>query len=201
MNSKWVIVGLGNPGLKYSGTRHNVGFKVIDQLSKDYGISLQEKDVHVIGRGVIEGVRVVLMKPLTYMNRSGFAVKRIVRKSDIFTDKISSGLIVIQDDIDINIGSMKVKRNGTSGGHRGVESIIQELGTKDFIRVKVGVGRDEDMPVEEYVLTNFKTAEKKLMKDVILNAASAVAVIVTEGVDKAMNKYNRSIIQSDRNQP
>ncbi len=196
----WVIAGLGNPGNKYAGTRHNIGFNVIDRLSEEYNIRLEEKDMYVIGKGAIEGVDVILLKPLTFMNRSGLAVKKAVKKANIFPDKISNSLIVVHDDLDVDTGNMKIRKNGASGGHRGVESIIQELGAKDFIRVKVGIGRNKDIPVEEYVLTNFKPAEKNLIKDVIINTSYAVACIVTKGVDKAMNKYNRSAIQANKTQ-
>lgn len=200
MNSKWIITGLGNPGNKYEGTRHNIGFKVIDLISEKYNIRLEEKDIYIIGKGTIEGVDVILLKPLTFMNRSGLAVKKAVKKANILPDKLHSSLIVIHDDLDIDTGKMKIKRNGSSGGHKGVESIIQELSTKDFVRLRIGIGRDKDIPVEEYVLTNFRPAEKKLIKDVIINSVYAVATIVTEGIDKAMNKYNRTAINSDKTQ-
>jgi len=196
----WIIAGLGNPGSKYSGTRHNIGFRVIDRLSEEYNIRLEERDIYVIGRGAIGGVDVILLKPLTFMNRSGLAVKKILKKRNVSPDR----LIVVQDDLDIDTGAVKIRRNGSSGGHRGIESIIQELGTRDFVRVKVGIGRDKDVPVEEYVLRTFKPAEKNIVKDVIINTAYAVTVIVAEGVDKAMNKYNRSpkytITQADNTQ-
>ncbi len=196
----WIIAGLGNPGSKYSGTRHNIGFRVIDRLSEEYNIRLEERDIYVIGKGAIGGVDVILLKPLTFMNRSGLAVKKILKKRNVSPDR----LIVVQDDLDIDTGAVKIRRNGSSGGHRGIESIIQELGTRDFVRVKVGIGRDKDVPVEEYVLRTFKPAEKNIVKDVIINTAHAVTVIVAEGVDKAMNKYNRSpkytITQADNTQ-
>lgn len=196
----WIIAGLGNPGSKYSGTRHNIGFRVIDRLSEEYNIRLEERDIYVIGKGAIGGVDVILLKPLTFMNRSGLAVKKILKKRNVSPDR----LIVVQDDLDIDTGAVKIRRNGSSGGHRGIESIIQELGTRDFVRVKVGIGRDKDIPVEEYVLRTFKPAEKNIVKDVIINTAYAVTVIVAEGVDKAMNKYNRSpkytITQADNTQ-
>ncbi len=196
----WIIAGLGNPGSKYSGTRHNIGFRVIDRLSEEYNIRLEERDIYVIGRGAIGGVDVILLKPLTFMNKSGLAVKKILKKRNVSPDR----LIVVQDDLDIDTGAVKIRRNGSSGGHRGIESIIQELGTRDFVRVKVGIGRDKDVPVEEYVLRTFKPAEKNIVKDVIINTAHVVTVIVAEGVDKAMNKYNRSpkytITQADNTQ-
>jgi PTH1 family peptidyl-tRNA hydrolase len=198
----WVIAGLGNPGSKYSATRHNIGFKVIDRLSEEYNIPLQERDVYMIGKGAIEGVNVILLKPRTFMNRSGLAVKKILKKANISADNLMDRLIVVHDDIDIDAGAIKIRRGGSSGGHRGIESIIQELGTKDFVRIKVGIGRDKTVPVEEYVLQNFRLSEKNLIKDVIMFASRAVAAVVTEGIDKAMSKYNRSpkYAQADKTQ-
>lgn len=185
----WVIAGLGNPGTKYSGNRHNVGFKVVDGIAEEYDIPLEEKDIYIIGKGAVEGVDVILLKPLTFMNRSGLAVKKILRKKNLSPDN----LIVVQDDLDMDTGIIKIRKNGSSGGHRGIESVIQEIGTRDFIRVKVGIGRDEYIPVEKYVLMNFRPSEKIQAKDGIIKAAEAVASIAAEGVERAMNKYNRSV--------
>ena len=184
----WVIAGLGNPGTKYSGNRHNVGFKVIDRIAEEYDIPLEEKDIYIVGKGAVEGVDVILLKPLTFMNRSGLAVKKILKKKNLSPDN----LIVVQDDLDMDTGIIKIRKNGSSGGHRGIESVIQEIGTRDFIRVKVGIGRDNDIPVEKYVLMNFRPSEKIQAKDGIIRAAEAVASIAAEGVERAMNKYNRS---------
>lgn len=188
----WIVTGLGNPGLKYSKTRHNIGFMVIDRLSEEYGIPLEEKETCSIGRGTIAGQRVVLLKPLTFMNLSGAAVKKILKKSPIPHDLVALPLIVIHDDLDIAAGILKIRKNGSSGGHRGVESIIREIGTKEFIRVKLGIGRDETIPVDRYVLSTFTPPEKKLVKDAIIIAVDVVSIIIREGVDSAMNKFNRS---------
>ncbi|MFZ5996412.1 MAG: aminoacyl-tRNA hydrolase [Nitrospirota bacterium] len=188
----WIIVGLGNPGSRYAKTRHNVGFNVIDQLAEAYRITLNEKELYSIGKGAIEGQETVFLKPLTFMNRSGLAVKRVLKKYGIPTDNLSKTLIVVHDDLDLETGVIKIRKGGSSGGHKGIESIIQETGTKDFIRVKVGIGRDRDIPVERYVLSTFTTAEKNAIKDAIINASDAVSVIVAEGIDKAMNRFNRS---------
>ncbi|MDI6801964.1 MAG: aminoacyl-tRNA hydrolase [Thermodesulfovibrionales bacterium] len=185
----WVVAGLGNPGDKYSRTRHNIGFLVIDRLSEVYSIPLIEKDLYIIGKGAIEGSEAILLKPLTFMNRSGIAVSRILQKKGITPDR----LIIIHDDLDIDTGLIKIRRSGSSGGHKGIESIIQELGTKDFVRLKLGIGRGACVPVEKYVLSNFKPIEKSLIKDAIIKSADAVASIMTEGIDKAMNRYNRSV--------
>lgn len=184
----WIIAGLGNPGDKYSCTRHNVGFRVIDQLLKIYNIPLKGNNMY--GRGVIEGHEVILLKPLTFMNRSGFAVRDVLRRFNISTDKLLNTLIVIHDDVDLDIGIIRIRRNGASGGHRGIESVIQEIRTKDFVRIKVGIGRDKDVPVEEYVLSDFKSSEKNLIAYAIINSARAAIAIVTDGIEKAMNTYN-----------
>ncbi len=191
----WIIAGLGNPGSKYSVTRHNIGFRVINQLSEKYDIELEDRDIYSIGKGVVKGVDVILLKPLTFMNRSGLAVKKTLKKLNILSDNLMDKLIVVHDDLDIDTGLIKIRKGGSSGGHKGIESIIQEIGTKNFVRVKIGIGRDKDIAIEEYVLSNFKPSEKILIKDVIINAVNAIASIVIEGVDRAMNKYNRSKIQ------
>lgn len=191
----WIIAGLGNPGNKYSGTRHNIGFRVIDQLSEQYDIKLEDRDIYSIGKGAVKGADVFLLKPLTFMNKSGLAVKKTLKKLNILSDNLVDKLIVVHDDLDIDTGLIKIRKGGSSGGHKGIESIIQEIGTKDFVRVKIGIGRQKDIPAHEYVLCSFNLSEKNLIKDVIINTVNAVASIVTEGVDKAMNKYNRSKIQ------
>ncbi len=184
----WIIAGLGNPGSKYGKTRHNVGFAVIDKLSEQYGIVLEEKDSYCIGKGAVEGHQVVLLKPLTFMNRSGSAVSKVLKKYN----SLPGSLIVVHDDLDLGTGVIKLKKTGASGGHKGIESIIQVAGTRDFFRVKVGVGRDRDVPAEIYVLSNFRPFEKSIMKDAIIKAVDAVAAIVTVGIDRAMTRYNRA---------
>ncbi|NTU42132.1 MAG: aminoacyl-tRNA hydrolase [Nitrospirales bacterium] len=184
----WVIAGLGNPGRKYSRTRHNVGFMVVDMLSQEYGISLREGEKFSIGEGVVEGERVLLLKPLTYMNRSGLAVREVLKRDGIRPEQ----LIVIHDDLDMDTGVVKIRKDGSSGGQKGIASIIQELGAGSFVRIKIGIGRDRNVPVSDYVLSDFPSSEKLIIKDAIINAMNAVGVIVTEGVDMAMNRFNRS---------
>jgi len=190
-----IIVGLGNPGSKYAETRHNIGFKVIDRISEKYSIQLNEKDIYIIGKGVLEGIDVILLKPLTFMNKSGIAVHKVLRKSGMLTVNMSANysdkLIVVHDDLDLETGAIKIRKNSSSGGHKGIDSIILEIKTRDFIRLKLGIGRDRDMNVEEYVLSNFRPNEKNAAKNAIINAVDAVTVIVTQGVHKAMNTYNR----------
>ena len=182
----WLIVCLGNPGRKYARTRHNVGFMVADDIASRYGIELKTKESYMIGKGSVEANEVILMEPLTFMNRSGAAVKEIMRKYPLE----SENLIVVHDDLDMETGKLKIRKRGSSGGHRGVDSIIEGIGTREFIRVKIGIGREEDVPSEEYVLKNFGKDQISLIKAAIVRASDAVAVILRNGVDKAMNEFN-----------
>ena len=194
----WVIAGLGNPGEKYSATRHNIGFMVVDRLSEEYRVPFTVKDDYSLGKGAIDHVNVILLKPLTYMNLSGSAVRKILKKTNLLQDGEITNFIVIHDDLDLETGVVKIRRNGSSGGHRGIESIIQETGRRDFIRVKIGIGRDRKIPVEEYVLRRFRAAEKKMVEDGILQAVHAIETILTGGIEKAMNACNRTAKDSIR---
>jgi PTH1 family peptidyl-tRNA hydrolase len=182
----WLIAGLGNPGRKYSRTRHNIGFMVIEEVAGRHNIELKTKSEYNIGRGSIEGQQVVLLEPLLYMNRSGTVIWKFYKRLIIPEDK----LIVVHDDIDMEKGKIRIRERGSSGGHKGIESIIQDIGTREFIRVKIGIGRQEEMPAEEYVLRKFSRQELNIIKDTIQNAADAVQSILLEGVGKAMNKFN-----------
>lgn len=184
----WLVVGLGNPGVKYLNTRHNVGFKVLDLLCREEGVELSERDSYFVGKGPVGGDRVVFLKPLTFMNRSGTAVKKAIRKYNLTPET----LIVVHDDLDLPSGALKVRKSGSSGGHKGVESIIQEIGTRDFIRVKVGIGRESGIPVEQYVLGSFKPFERDLIRDAIIKSVEAVRSVLSDGADKAMNRFNRT---------
>jgi PTH1 family peptidyl-tRNA hydrolase len=186
-----IIAGLGNPGRKYARTRHNVGFMVIDALSGEWGIALEKKQAYCLGQGVIDGRDVVLLKPLTFMNRSGAAVLDVVRRAGLERERAGEALIVVHDDLDMDAGRVKIKRNGSSGGHRGIDSIIQSLGTKDFARVKIGIGRTVDAPAHEFVLSKFSLSEQDLVKDAIIKAVDAVTAIMTRGLGGAMNEFNR----------
>ena len=195
----FIIVGLGNPGNKYSRTRHNIGFRVIERLSKIYNIPLEEKETFVIGKWALEGTESVLLKPLTYMNRSGIAVKKILKKFYFPPDELAVKLLVIHDDLDLDTGKIKIRKDGSSGGHKGIESLIQETGTKNFLRIKIGIGRGPGIPVEQYVLSNFRPDDKNLIEDAIIKACDAVAVITTKGIEKAMNTFNRGAKQAPEN--
>jgi len=187
----WLIVGLGNPGRKYSGTRHNVGFIATEEVAGRHKTDLVEKrGRYRIGRGSIEGHEVLLAEPLLYMNMSGPVIKDLLGKFDIRPDN----LIVIHDDLDMETGKLRIRKTGSSGGHKGVESIIQSIGSKDFIRLKIGIGREEGIPAEEYVLRKFGRQEIQVIKESIQRAADAVEAIVSEGINKAMNRFNSILI-------
>lgn len=185
-----VIVGLGNPGRKYAKTRHNVGFMVVDELARKYGLTFKEKNDCYITDWRLENKDIIIIKPLTYMNLSGTAVKKIINKNIL--NNLPESLIVIHDDLDMPLGKMKIKKDGSSGGHKGVQSIIDSIGTKNFIRIKIGIGKDLHCDVSDYVLSKFTKEEQSVIKEKISQAVSSIVVIINEGVEQAMNIYNRS---------
>ncbi|MBF0607664.1 MAG: aminoacyl-tRNA hydrolase [Candidatus Magnetobacterium sp. LHC-1] len=179
----WVIAGLGNPGARYRHTRHNIGFMVIDKLAGRYAIKLKTRGVADSGTGVIEGREAMLIKPLTYMNLSGNALRDVMKYHHDTT-------VVVHDDIDMDTGRLKLRRGGSSGGHKGIQSIIDCTGLRDFMRVKLGVGRDHSVAVEEYVLSGFGRAEATVVEEVIQRAVDAIVCIIVEGLDACMNRFN-----------
>jgi len=182
----WLIAGLGNPGRKYERTRHNVGFMVIEEVACRNDIDLRDKKTLRIGRGSADGNDILLVEPLLYMNLSGHVIKDMLRKFSVEP----ANLIVIHDDLDMETGKLRIRKTGSSGGHKGIESIIEHTGSRDFLRVKIGIGREQWMPAEEYVLRKFRREELVVMKEAIQKAADVICSIITEGVDKAMNRYN-----------
>ena len=185
----FVIVGLGNPEKKYFHTRHNVGFDTIDALSDKYGIGLTEtKFKAVYGKGRIGTERVILVKPLTYMNLSGEAVAPICNyfKVDSKTD-----LIVISDDVELDVGKLRIRPKGSSGGHNGLKNIIAQLGHEEFTRVRIGVGKKpKEWDMVDWVLGHFEGEDAISIKEGIENACDAVVEIMESGTDSAMNKFN-----------
>ena len=194
-----LIVGLGNPGAKYKDTRHNIGFMAIDFLAKANSIKLNKKDFNSLwGEGNIAGKEVIIVKPQTYMNLSGEAIQAI---SDYFHIE-PKNILVVYDDIDLELGIVRIRPNGGSGGHRGMQSIIEHLGTNDFPRIRLGIGRPEEKEsksqrvkgsenIADYVLNSFDSGEKDILKEILNTAKDAVDAIVKDGIEKAMNKYNR----------
>lgn len=185
----FLIVGLGNPGNRYRFTRHNMGFMVLEKLALDYKIDLDHKSFDAFwGKGKIMGVEALLVAPQTYMNLSGIAVRQLNAffKTDI------RNLIVIHDDLDLSFGTVRLKVGGGNAGHKGLSSITNDLGSPDFMRVRLGIGRPPDKSrIESYVLENFKSEEElPLLQGVIDKAAGAVTEIVLSGIGKAMAKYH-----------
>lgn len=182
----WFLVGLGNPGSRYARTRHNVGFLVLEEFARGSGLEFKEKADYRICSGSMDDEKIVLIEPLTFMNRSGGVVRKIAEKFSIPPEKI----IVVHDDLDLETGRLKIRKRGSSGGHKGVESVIQNIGANNFIRIKIGIGRDEFSPVEDYVLSKFRKDELPLVREAVSNAVHVIRSVVAEGVDKAMNKFN-----------
>jgi len=184
----WIIVGLGNPGEPYRLTRHNAGFWVVDAFAQRQGIAWKPyKRRAEIGRGRVGGEDVLVMKPLTFMNRSGEAVAPIWRSFCGGDER----MIVVHDDLDLPFGRMKLRKGGGSGGHKGVESILEALDWDGFFRLKIGIGRPaEGQTPEAYVLSRFRPEELEGMPLVVSAAAEALETVVREGPERAMNRYN-----------
>lgn len=183
-----LIIGLGNPGLKYQNTRHNSGFLAIDEVAAGHKIPVQLKGFDAFyGKGRIGEIPVLLAKPMTFMNISGSAVKTIV---DYFKVDMQD-IIVIHDDIDLPFGTIRLKAGGGHAGHKGLISIIACLGNPEFIRVRIGIGRPFDkLTVERYVLEQFAEDERRLLPEIMKRASDAVTMITSSGIQVAMNLYN-----------
>ena len=183
------IVGLGNPGKVYEDTRHNVGFRIVDILSKRYSIKLTRKWrlKAKAGSGRISGKPVMLVKPLTYMNLSGIAVRAALRYYRID----SSCLVLVLDDANLETGRIRIRRKGSHGGHNGLASIIDALGTDEFYRVRLGVGAGPGFSLKDHVLGDFEAGEIDLIEKAFEQAAEAVETLLGESIEAAMNKYNK----------
>ena len=194
----YVITGLGNPTLKYSKTRHNVGFDTIDILAKKYGIKVKKKQFRALtGEGFIDGEKVILVKPMTYMNNSGEAVSEIVKYYKIDPDK---ELIIISDDLNLDVGVLRIRAKGSAGGHNGLKSIIKCVGSECFDRVRIGVGKvPAGTDVITHVLTRFSRADRVIVKESFEVAADAIVSIISDGIDKTMSKFNGPIEQIRNN--
>ena len=185
----FLVAGLGNPGSRYQMTRHNMGFDVIDLLVERHRIPQSGVKFNAMyGKGMIGGQSVILMKPLSYMNLSGGPVQQMASFFKISPEQ----LIVIHDDIDLAPGQLRIRKKGSAGGHNGMKDIIQKLGTEEFCRIRVGVGaKPKDWDLADYVLSRFDAQERALADEAIAQAADAVELIMAEGVDAAMNHFNR----------
>ena len=186
----YVIVGLGNPGKKYENTRHNVGFRCIDMLADEYNISVLEgKHKAMVGKGYIDGTKVVLVKPQTFMNLSGESVRAVV---DFYKIDPQTELIVVYDDISLAPGALRIRKKGSAGGHNGIKSIIQHLGGDVFPRIKMGVGeKPKGYDLADYVLGHFKKEERIIMDESIVTASKAIELMVIDEIGEAMNLYNK----------
>jgi PTH1 family peptidyl-tRNA hydrolase len=185
----YVIAGLGNPTKEYENTRHNIGFMAIDYLADKYGISLLEcKHKALMGKGIINGNKVVLVKPLTYMNLSGEAIRSVI---DYYKVDEKEELIVIYDDISLDVGQLRIRKKGSAGGHNGIKNIIAHLGHDTFMRIKIGVGeKPKGYDLADYVLGHFTGDELKTMNESLKAVDGAVNLMLEGEVDKAMNDYN-----------
>ena len=184
----YIIAGLGNPTREYEKTRHNVGFEVIDVLADMLGTTVEEKKFKgCYGRGIIGGEKVLLLKPQTFMNLSGESI----RAASDFYKVDPEHIIIIYDDISLDVGQLRIRKKGSAGGHNGIKNIIAHLGTQEFPRIKVGVGdKPKKMDLADYVMSRFSKEDRAAMEDAFKAAAKAVEVMITEGMDIAMNQFN-----------
>ena len=185
----FLVVGLGNPGPEYENTRHNLGFKVIDDLALRLGIKyFKSKHQSFIAESKLGNHKVILAQPQTYMNNSGPAVKGIFSWHKIDTKK----LILIYDDVDLEAGQLRIREKGNAGGHHGVESVIASMGTTEFPRVRIGIGRENlTGDVADYVLHKIPSDQQEIFDNAIISAADAVEEIIKNGLTKAMNRFNQ----------
>jgi PTH1 family peptidyl-tRNA hydrolase len=191
-----LIVGLGNPGRRYANNRHNIGYMCVNHFGKAHDIQFDRKQGQArIGTGEVAGNEVVLARPQTYMNESGLAVSQLVRR---FRVELAD-LVVIHDDLDLPLGKIRIRCGGRSAGHKGIESIIAELGSPDFIRVRIGIGRPAESPAEvtesdviDWVLSDFTSQERQIIEATIPRVSEALLCLLTDGLSAAMNQYNRN---------
>lgn len=189
-----IVIGLGNPGSKYEFTRHNIGFRIIDSLARDMGIEFNKVKSYysLISRGMINNYKVMLVKPQTFMNLSGRAVNRVVSYYKIPLQD----LLIVYDDLNLELGQVRIRKKGSSGGHKGIESIMQYLNSEDIPRLRIGIGNPSvnyNFDCVSYVLSNFNNDEEDKIEKVIQLSTKAVKTIIEYGFEKAMRKYNRKL--------
>ncbi len=187
---KILVAGLGNPGRKYKETRHNIGFWVVDRLAEQASLAFKEEGVptkYQLADAHIWGQKVFLLKPMEYMNRSGGPVKQVASYYGIAHEDI----LVVHDDLDISLGRLKFVRSGGHGGHNGIRSIIEGLGTRNFPRLKIGIGRPpQNVPADRYVLSRFSPQERNVVEEVVELSVKGIEEFIRNGIDSAMNKFN-----------
>ena len=185
----WLVVGLGNPGDQYEHTRHNVGFDVVDELGERTGKAIQRLKYKALTATMeLGGEKVLVMKPVTYMNLSGEAVREAAQFYKIPPERI----LVISDDVSLSVGKLRLRKNGSAGGHNGLKNIIAQLGSDQFPRLKIGVGEKPhpDYDLADWVLGKFQGEDRKVMDEAVKRAADAVECILAKGIPEAMNRYN-----------
>ena len=190
----YIIVGLGNPTREYENTRHNIGFAIIDKIAKSHSIDvLEKKHKALIGKGMINGNKVILVKPQTYMNLSGESVRSLV---DYYKIEEEEELVVIYDDISLDVGQLRIRKKGSAGGHNGIKNIISHLGHDVFPRIKVGIGnKPKEYDLADYVLERFRKDELTVMDGAAENAQKAIEEIISGEIDGAMNRFNKKVKQ------
>jgi len=188
VDSLYIVIGLGNPGSKYDNTKHNVGFNVIDLLADRFKIKVNKLKFKALsGDGIIEGERVLLVKPQTFMNLSGESVREII---DWYKATLNN-IIIVYDDVDLPLGKIRVRPKGSSGTHNGMKSVVYQIQSDDFPRVRIGVGRPpEEWDLADYVLSKFSSEERKIINGSVSLAGDSVIEIIKSGVESAMNRYN-----------
>lgn len=191
----FLIAGLGNPGAQYRRNRHNVGFMVVDTLASAMGITLQRVEHRaLVGKGQLADDRLILAKPQTYMNESGNAVAPLMR----FYKIPLAQLLVVHDDLDLPFGTMRLRPGGGSGGQRGIESIVNKLSTRDFARLRIGIGRPPGrMDPKDYVLHDFDPPDLEYLPELLDRASAAIRCFIRDGIEQAMNEFNGSVIDED----
>lgn len=190
------MVGLGNPGLKYEFTRHNIGFSIVDSLARDIEIEFKKVKSYysLISRGMINNHKVILVKPQTFMNLSGRAVSRVVSYYKISL----RDLLIVYDDLNLELGQVRIRKKGSAGGHKGIKSIMQYLDSEEIPRLRVGIGNPSvnfNFDYVSYVLSNFNNEEKDKIGEVIQLSTDAIKTVIEDGFEKAMRKYNRKLIE------
>jgi len=191
-----IVVGLGNPGLKYEFTRHNIGFRIVDNLAQEIEIEFKKVKSYysLISRGMISNHKVILVKPQTFMNLSGRAVSKVVSYYKIPLQD----LLIVYDDLNLELGQVRIRKKGSAGGHKGIESIMQYLGSEEIPRLRIGIGNPSvnfNFDYVSYVLSNFNDDEKEKIKETIQLSTEAIKTVIEDGFEKSMRKYNRKLIE------
>ncbi len=191
----YIIAGLGNPGAKYENTRHNVGFMAIDALAKAHGINVSKlKYKALIGDGKINGEKVILIKPQTFMNLSGTAIGEAVNFYKCEPQK----LLVIYDDLDIGLGSIRIRKKGSAGTHNGMRSVVGVLGTQDFPRIRIGIGDFGKKDIVDFVIGDFSKSERETIEDTLSEVTKAIECFISDGIDLSMNRYNKKMNNGEK---